>query len=266
MPSAEGHTLRFDYKEIAVLFSLFLFGSLFMFTVGILVGKSLALRPPEGVGQPRHMSALPSEDSGVQPSKHVLESLTRNQEPQPMTEAPTMQVEPARRAPRPHGSLAHRVPESQGRGASLQAEHLSPKKALTSTLVLKPQKGERSDVYSGTVMEHRSAPTEKLEAKLRKKNLIEDNASTTFNAKAKGDYIVQIGSFPNEQDALERVRHLRQLGFASAYFTPNELGESHETWYRVFSGTYASEAEAHQAGERLQKLSEVRTFLVRKNN
>src|SRR5947208_1005393 len=35
-------SLRFDHKEIAVIFSLFIFVSLLMFTVGILVGKGLA--------------------------------------------------------------------------------------------------------------------------------------------------------------------------------------------------------------------------------
>ena len=35
-------SLRFDHREIAVIFSLFIFVSLLMFTVGILVGKGLA--------------------------------------------------------------------------------------------------------------------------------------------------------------------------------------------------------------------------------
>src|SRR4051812_30158452 len=35
-------SLRFDHREIAVIFSLFVFVSLLMFTVGILVGKGLA--------------------------------------------------------------------------------------------------------------------------------------------------------------------------------------------------------------------------------
>src|SRR5947209_3699116 len=41
--------LRFDHREIAVIFSLFIFVSLLMFTVGILVGKGLAQAKYEGM-------------------------------------------------------------------------------------------------------------------------------------------------------------------------------------------------------------------------
>src|SRR4051812_11923043 len=47
--SKSSATLRFDHREIAVIFSLFIFVSLLMFTVGILVGKGLAQAKYEGV-------------------------------------------------------------------------------------------------------------------------------------------------------------------------------------------------------------------------
>ncbi|MBY0371765.1 hypothetical protein K2X33_13860, partial [bacterium] len=45
-------TLRFDSREIAVLFALFIFVSLLMFTVGIMVGKGLTQAKYEQEGGP----------------------------------------------------------------------------------------------------------------------------------------------------------------------------------------------------------------------
>src|SRR5580698_8944961 len=43
--------LRFDHREVAVIFSLFIFVSLLMFSVGILVGKGLTQAKYEGMGR-----------------------------------------------------------------------------------------------------------------------------------------------------------------------------------------------------------------------
>jgi hypothetical protein len=56
-------TLRFDHREIAVIFSLFIFVSLLMFTVGILVGKGLSQAKYEGLLLDRTYG--PSHDDGA---------------------------------------------------------------------------------------------------------------------------------------------------------------------------------------------------------
>ncbi len=80
--TAENRTLRFDRREVALVFVLFVFVALLMFTVGIVVGKGLAqaryekllvalaqqaaIRPEEyGVSRPESESGQRSDPSAV---------------------------------------------------------------------------------------------------------------------------------------------------------------------------------------------------------
>lgn len=80
--TAENRTLRFDRREVALVFVLFVFVALLMFTVGIVVGKGLAqaryekllvalaqqaaIRPEEyGVGRPESSGGTATDPAGA---------------------------------------------------------------------------------------------------------------------------------------------------------------------------------------------------------
>ncbi len=82
---------------------------------------------------------------------------------------------------------------------------------------------------------------------------------------ALGSYTVQVASYSDENQASERVKTLKALGFPHAYLSVVELGENKETWFRVWLGYYPSFESAKAGGEALQARGEVKNYLVRKS-
>jgi cell division septation protein DedD len=80
---------------------------------------------------------------------------------------------------------------------------------------------------------------------------------------AKGAFSVQIGSYPNEKDASERVGALKKIGFAHAFFSPKEIREKNDTWFRVWLGYLQNEVQAKEAGQALKDMGEIKDYLVR---
>lgn len=68
---------RFDHREMTVIFSLFIFTSLLMFTVGIMVGKGIAQSKPENASEVAQTDTDPEEEKETPPqSKGQLASGT----------------------------------------------------------------------------------------------------------------------------------------------------------------------------------------------
>lgn len=248
--------LRFDHREIAVIFSLFIFVSLLMFTVGILVGKGLTQAKYEGWQQTgtsvsHHGS---TEESLLSETKGTL--VTTNAEPIARTSEPAAERIPAN------------SPASPGVSRSTEnAPHSEPLKLI-------PQKEKAPDPFAGSLLEpKKSAETEKILSNPKLKGLIEGGISKRKIASVKhppsapslkGRFMVQVGSYPSEKDATERIEALKKMDFPNAFFTPSEIGDKKETWYRVWLGHFPDFQTAKMNGEMLQERGEVKNFLVRK--
>lgn len=81
---------------------------------------------------------------------------------------------------------------------------------------------------------------------------------------AAGQFSVQIGSYPNQKEAEERVDSLRKLGFPHAHFSAKQLSENQGMWYRVWLGFFPDYDSANESGQALKKRGEVKQYLVRK--
>jgi cell division protein FtsN len=256
--------LRFDHREIAVVFSLFVFVSLLMFTVGILVGKGLAQAkfdaeqarqngamalPVRGHTEKQdtdseHDSAELDEAAAAKPSALVSDPASEvASDEESNTKSKHAETTPAAQ------------PETE---PELELIPLGPQKTDWNGLSMKNQK---------TVQE-----AEKLLENPKIKALTEDvprqiaavEEANSQNSFPVGPFTVQVGSYPTQNEALERVNLLKSLGFAHAYFSAKDLGDSNGTWFRVWLGYFPNYESARKSGDKLQARGEVKNYLIRK--
>ncbi len=296
-------SFRLDRREMTVILSLFIFTSLLMFTVGIVVGKGITqstpenrqtasaslesehagtkaepsespAHPVEGTSVSKGHSALSSHDepshsehakveTSVSPTSH-LEAIT-NQVSEPST--------PEHKAPAKKIAKGHEIPES--------SETPSPH---TPELELIPEKPRTGDVRSNLtdLAENKEVETALKNPKIQA--LLEDTPKSKTPKRAiaspvphqsipttppksfpEGKYTVQVGSYPSQADANLRLEQLRTQGFPFAYLSTKELGDTKEAWYRVWLGYFPDANTAKASGELLQQRGEVKSYLVRKS-
>jgi cell division protein FtsN len=254
--------LRFDHREIAVVFSLFVFVALLMFTVGILVGKGIAqAKFDAAAGAHGGAVALPVHEPKLEPIAGEHEEIEE----------------------------AHKVPPSAKNEASHEDHELVQKAAdVPPLLAAKPEKkedeleliplGPQKTDWNG--MSLRNQPpnddTKKLLQNPKIEALTEKGTGASRQTAAigstdkeglsfsNGTFTVQVGSYPNQKDAEERVKALKGLGFAHAYLSAKDLGDSNGTWFRVWLGYFPTYEAAKKSGDKLQARGEVKNYLVRK--
>jgi len=279
----EQPSLRFDHREIAVIFSLFVFVSLLMFTVGILVGKGLAQSRYEGMliqNAQRNQSA----DTAAAPTMpaHEPSEITHPASAEPETTAPAVEA----KAPAPQTEKT--TAEANAPAANVAVAEAKSEAKKDEPLKLIPQRGRQPDLYGNSLQEAEGKSAENILKNPKLKSLFDESdpqpapsqkrqtasvpKSGSLNkgkfpaSLAQGKFTVQVGSYPTEKDASERVVALKQIGFPHAYFTAKELGEKKDTWYRVWLGYYTDLQSAQRSGEMLQEKGEVKNYLVRKTD
>jgi len=259
-------SLKLESREIAVILSLFIFVSLLMFTVGIVVGKGLAQAKFEGMGQtsPETSRVLSSESAGRSVSMGTSVSSNR-----PSLNAPSAEE------PLPVAPVKEEVVE--------ESHSLPVAEKKEEPLELKPKKSSSLNVHEDLNAQLQSPDAEALLKNPKLKDLFEPDTSVLAKTKkslpaskqralassippsyAIGAYTVQIASYSDEAQASERIKALKGLGFPHAYLSKIELGENKETWFRVWLGYYPSFESAKAGGEALQARGEVKNYLVRK--
>lgn len=279
-------SIKFDHREIAVIFSLFIFVSLLMFTVGILVGKGLAQAKLEGASE-HHNGATASHESGEEQEGHgplnanVGTSITTGHE---NAEADSHHA-PAHETKSDHGKKEEHAPivgshgdthvtlpspvddETDGghdeHGAESKtdlelvpkypknkhaAQEAFPKTKETESILKNPKMAGLFEGGSTASAPHRSTASV---------------PTTLPKSFGQGKFTVQIGSYPNQREALERVEAVKKLGFPYAYLSAKDPGDQN-TWYRVWLGYFPDEKSAKVSGEILQARGEVNSYLVRK--
>jgi hypothetical protein len=263
--SQQHPSLRFDHREIAVIFSLFIFVSLLMFTVGILVGKGLSQAKYEGVplSTPRTTQApepAPAETTAEAPKGN---SVTSGSELSATLGAPAQEAPGVEAAVEPKS-------EAKSEAGPLQ---LTPQRTAVDTnrpgSLLEPSKRNEADHI---------LKNPRIQALVEDDNKIKRVPSSIGNIPesfANGKYSVQVGSYSTEREAKDRVEALKKLGFPYANFSAKQLpsgatvktgegSDKGETWYRVWLGSYPDYESANESGRKLQERGEVKHYLVRK--
>ena len=278
-------TLRFDHREIAVIFSLFIFVSLLMFTVGILVGKGLAQAKYEGVLLMDHRLPLAAEATQEAPaivnSPGTSVSTEDPRKPDPVVEIKTAVPGEAAPATAPAAAAAKKAVEAQAE--ETPPLELVPKEsksaALAGTSLREPSTGKDTDdllknpKLRALVEGGEPPPKKRPSAKATPAPVTAGAAAKALKAEAdlpsslpKGPFTVQVGSYPGEKDAAERVEALKKLGFPHAYFSAKQWNDTKEIWYRVWLGYYPDYDSAKKSGKILQQRGEVTNYLVRKSD
>ncbi len=248
-------TLRFDHREIAVIFSLFVFVSLLMFTVGILVGKGLAQAKYEGL------------------SLKIGAPLVGQNKTHERLTASTQDTRSAGTSVNSGNSFGSATTAAAKEKPAPAKMHVADNDDNVGPLKLIPQKTKDNDEFSGSLLEpHHASDTDHILKDPKIQSLLEAEPKRTLSATempesfGNGKFSVQIGSYTSEKEATERVDNLKKLGFPYAYFSAKELGENKDTWYRVWLGYYPDYQSANDSGRKLQNRGEVKHYLVRKTD
>lgn len=279
-------SLRFESREIAVILSLFIFVSLLMFTVGVVVGKGLAQAKYQGslelaaseraLESPSNSHA--SHESGSAPKTPTGTSVSSNP-PVPAPQAPaaahahtdTPQEDlgqPLELKPKKSTHLnVHDEIGSEAESDETQSVLSNPKLShlFESEKTPSPAKMPRSQAVA--VAKEKSGDVEierdySVSIEPRKVASLSKQVPVSYPA---GPFSVQIAAYSEESQAQERVETLKKLGFPHAYLSSIRLGDGKETWYRVWLGYYPTMAAAKSGGDALQALGEVKNYLVRKS-
>ncbi|NDC24484.1 MAG: hypothetical protein EBZ49_10220, partial [Proteobacteria bacterium] len=191
--------LRFDSREIAVIFSLFIFVSLLMFTVGILVGKGLAQAKFEGIpvaSSPSPERQVTSADSASSHPHSPLSTSVSTNSPiaSHKPEVPESHVKADTNShsvsePSHHGSVppAHQSPEehqpvhSEGLKALNEADEMAPSES--EPLELKPKKSISPDIHKDITAKFDDPESEEVLNNPKLKELFEPDGAPVKIAK-----------------------------------------------------------------------------------
>jgi cell division protein FtsN len=224
-----------------------------MFTVGILVGKGLTQAKYEGgiIPVERHLSAKPAEKHEPAPVENSGAHSGNSVSLPEQTEALETHASESST-----GEVAKAVPATVEE-APLKLIPQKPKEATSPSSLLEPKLGADTD----SILKNPKLQA-LVEADPKAKRKI--NALGMPESAAQGKFSVQVGSYPSEKEAQERVESLKKLGFPHASFSAKTLGESSEVWYRVWLGYFPDYDSANASGLALKDRGEVRQYLVRK--
>jgi cell division protein FtsN len=284
--------LRFDTREIAVIFSLFVFVSLLMFTVGILVGKGLTQARFESQAKAHSAEGIEplTKDHDPHPGNSVSMGAAHHGETAHETAPPKAEEKaPAASHGEGHGASTASAPAAEGHGEKpapseeektpvAEQTHKPEKEAPPLKLIpLRPTQAESTGVNLADPAREANEllknpkivsllePEENKEPGRSVSSVNPSSAAKTVSS-VSGSYTVQVGSYPNEAAAQERVESLKKLGFPQAFFSAKELDSARGTWYRVWLGQYPDHQTAKKMGDQLQARGEVKNYIVRKNN
>lgn len=250
--ATQSPSLRFDHREIAVIFMLFIFVSLLMFTVGILVGKGLTQARYEGGNGPVERSL-----SSAHPSASEKTTATIAPEKALTGTSITTPVEAVVDTPSPAPAAHSPSPEAPATDHALKLIPQKSREVTSPHTLLEPKTSDQShNILRNPKIQALLEKDPKLTRKLNSLGMPESFAS--------GKFSVQIGSYPSETEASERVASLKKLGFSHAHFSAKALGENQETWYRVWLGYFPDYDGANASGKALKDRGEVKQYLVRK--
>ncbi len=249
-------TLRFDHREVAVIFSLFIFVSLLMFTVGIVVGKGLSQARYESM--PLSAPAAPAAPAEI-PTASNSTSLKYPATSQVNPERSLAETAPAEPPPPEPLRL---IPKSSLPVLSVDPDAVRQAEALAKNPKIRP------------LLEGYQPPKPIAKAKPVEPAKVEDPRKTASVAPvaavppsfAIGPFTVQVGSYPTKTDAVDRINSLKGLGFPHAYLSVKKFGDGKEIWYRVWLGYYPDMEAAKKSGEYLQLRGEVNNYLIRKSD
>lgn len=283
-------SVKFDHREIAVIFSLFIFVSLLMFTVGILVGKGLAQARYEGGGH-----AVKTAEHAEHGEGEAHEAVAQSRSGTSITTGHEEEHEPDVHAKSEgghealsahseheseHAAVGHEATSSlvdDGEEHKPLASHDDHESAFEPKTDLELVPKHAKNKHDGVKDFAKTHESESLLKNPKMAGLFEgaggggeghsERAVASVPSKIskslpKGKFTVQIGAYPNQREAVERMEALKKLGFPYAYFSAINPSDKN-TLYRVWLGYFSDEASAKSNGETLQARGEVNSYIVR---
>jgi cell division septation protein DedD len=221
----------YDRREVVTLVALGLMVAAFAFTLGVHLGKRVVAHTPGAeltaeTELPTLQDSIPNKQELKEQSKDaqdvVDQELTRSLK-QEVTQS-GVKIKSPRQVELPS------KPKSKTGGATTLGAEASPDKTNLKSLqklgqALSPDKGDE-------------------------KTLIEPS----------GKYTLQVGSYPTEAEAKERVDSLREHGL-NPFLRQAEV-KGLGLRYRLFVGGFASREEAEKSGKEYQAQHVIHSFLV----
>lgn len=220
----------YDRKEMGVLMLLGVMVALFSFTLGVHLGKRITPSGP----------VLAENDAA--PADTVADKLPNRQELAEQGKGIAQAVDETL-----DKSLHEEVTKS---GIKLDT-HIPvelPEEAKA------PDAGKTSEAPKG--QDKKPAETEQQVSAPSEKAL-----SLSF-PRPGGTFTLQIGSYPNMDEARDQVDSLKALGMKPFLRTAEVKGKG--KWFRVYLGGYESKDQAEKAGERFQSRHVIDAYIVAK--
>jgi|694.fasta_scaffold96267_3 DedD protein len=250
--------LRFDSREIAVIFSLFIFVSMLMFTVGILVGKGLAQAKFEGspvVTTANGERNVSSEGTGA----HSVASTGTSVSSNPPIVASKHEATPKPELEKTH-SPAHSASEiekpAHSESHGTEPEHKPELKALSEEyemdphpaepLELKPKKSHSPDIHKEITADLVTPESEEVLRNPKLKELFEPDGAPVKLAEKKKQ---EPDDIMIEQD-FSKATPKRSVASVSEKMPPSYASGA----YSVQIAAYSEESQAAERVQALKKL------------
>lgn len=235
----------YDRKEMAILVLLGALLALFSFTLGVHLGKRVAVQAHDEHAKEAEPLAAGEEDG---PNRQEVPEQTPK-----MDEATTAIVDQA---------IKKEVEETK-----LKIDHPRQVQLPGET---KGEKAEAAPEHKAEAEQPKAKAESKVENKAEAKHSghVKEQTASKPKSDAHHDtvgepvvkYMLQVGSYPSEAEAKARALSLKPSGLATLVFPVKIEGKG--TWYRVYMGAYNTVDQANAAGKELQKNKVVESFIV----
>lgn len=233
-----------EKKEVVILVVIFILVTVLAFTLGVKYGESVGRRVAITTQEAEKAHADAAADKvGGTLGAEVLDS-PKSEHPEnedKQTSAPTTD--------------SH-SPEAQAGGHKTE-ERIAPNEESKLTNETIAAVETNSDKYLLEALKEAG-----VETPVEKKKTNE--LPQAVKAPPKGDYVIQVGSYPTKRDAERQVDALKHKKLMAMILPPfkDRQGE----WYRVVLGSYKNRNSAEKAAQLLKAKGDIRSYFVKKRD
>jgi cell division protein FtsN len=242
----------YQRREMVVLIALGSVIGLFMFTLGVHLGKEVTPIEPPGDRDPKLVTSIadqiPTNQELIGPSKPTQQAVEESLDKTLHDEVAKMKL---RLSPHFQTELPEKA-KSHSAGAT----------------TLKPKSPANEDAHEKTPDQTSENKESNSEDPKRKVASVEEtpkshNSEPTVKNHSENDpYLIQIGSFPNEQEAERKIEELKHNELQPFMKKVKVKGKGE--WFRLYLGSYPTKLAAEKAGNLYIAEHKIKAFIVSK--
>lgn len=247
-----------EKKEVVILVVIFILVTVLAFTLGVKygesVGRNTAISTHEA--QKEHADAAAEKIGGTLGAEHG--------------ESENHGEAPAEEHGAPHGEAHAVAADANG------AEHAaSPEAQATTAHKAEPahnSEGAKEPKLTNETVAAVETNSDKYLLEALKEagvetpiaNKMDKTLPEEVKKVSKGDYLIQVGSYPTKRDAEQQVNALKQKKVTATILPPfkDRQGE----WYRVVIGSYKTRVSAEKEAKSLKAKGHIRSYFVKKQD